>query len=164
MSGGSESWLSWVFKLFNFAVLVAILVKFAGKPLMNFLQSRSTGVRAKLDEAEKLFKEAEALKIEYEARLAKLDDEIAAFKKAVQEDTEKEKNKIVAEATEFAKRIKEQASITYQQELREMTSRIKEEIAKLTMERAEKLIAEQYSQKDHDRLVGSFIEKLRSLN
>ena len=164
MTAGSESWLSWVFKIFNFAVLVAILVKYAGKPLKNYLQKRSADVREKLDEADRLFKEADALKNEYQARLAKLDGEIEAFKKSVQEDTEKEKNKIIAEATEFARRIKEQASITYQQEIREMTSKIKEEIAKLTMERAEKLIVEKYNAKDDEQMVDEFIQKLRSLN
>jgi F-type H+-transporting ATPase subunit b len=164
MTAGSESWLSWLFKFINFAVLVAILVKFAGKPLKNYLQSRSTGVQEKLDEADRLFKEAGELKKEYQSRLSKLDDEIEAFKKTILEDTEKEKKKIIDEATEFATRIKEQAKLTYQQEIREMTNRIKEEIAKLTMERAEKLIIEQYSHKDHELMVNEFIEKLRSLN
>jgi F-type H+-transporting ATPase subunit b len=164
MTAGSESWLSWVFKIFNFAVLVAVLVKFAGKPLKNYLLSRSTRVSEKLDEADRLFKEAEALKTEYQAKLSKLDGEIDAFKKSILEDTEKEKKKIIDEATEFAKRIKEQANITYQQEIRAMTNKIKEEIAKLTMERAEKLITEKYNHKDHDLMVDEFIEKLRSLN
>ncbi len=74
------------------------------------------------------------------------------------------KKKILTEATEFTNRIKEQANITYQQELREMTSKIKEEIAKLTMVRAEKLIVEKYNSKDHEQIVDEFIEKLRSLN
>ncbi len=63
-------------------------------------------MQSKLDEADKLFKEAEVLKNEYQERLSKLDGEIEAFKKTVQEDTEKEKNKILAEATEFANRIR----------------------------------------------------------
>ena len=80
MSADSGSWLDWAFKIFNFAVLVAILVKFAGKPLMNFLRSRSAGVQAKLDETDRLYKEAEALRNEYQARLSKLDGEIEDFK------------------------------------------------------------------------------------
>ena len=84
--------------------------------------------------------------------------------RTVQEDTDKEKKKILTEATEFANRIREQANITYQQELREMTAKIKEEIAKLTMARAEKLIIEKYNAKDHEQIVDEFIEKLRSLN
>lgn len=164
MTAGSESWLSWFFKIFNFAVLVAILFKFAGKPLKNYLQSRSAGVRAKLDEADKLFKEAETLKNDYEARLKRLDEDMEAFKKSILEDTEQEKKKILAEASEFAQRIKDQANITYQQEMREITSRIKEEVVRLTMAQAEKLIMEKYDHKDHELMVDEFIEKLRSLN
>lgn len=164
MAGGSESLLSWVFKVFNFAVLVAILVKFAGKPLKDFLVKRSTSVRGKLDEADRLFKEAKALKEEYQSRLSGLDGEIEVFKKKILDETEKEKKKILDEASEFAAKIKEQANLTYQQEIRTMTSRIKEEIAKLTMDRAERLVIERLNQKDHDELVEDFIVKLRSLN
>mgnify|MGYP001364698550 CR=1 FL=1 len=161
---GEETWLSWVFKLINFVVLVAVLVKFGGKPLKNYLQNRSKAVKEKVEEADRLQKEAEALKKEYEAKLAKLDDEIEAFKASIFAQTEREKQKILDEANESAARIKQQAAATYQQEIREMTNRIKGEIAKLTMERAQKLVAERLVQKDHDRLVEEFIQKLRSLN
>lgn len=161
---GEETWLSWVFKLVNFAVLVAVLVKFGGKPLKNYLQNRSKAIKDKVEEADRLQKEAEALKKEYEAKLAKLDDEIESFKASILAQTERERKKILDEANEAATRIREQAAATYQQEIREMTNKIKGEIAKLTMERAQKLVAERLVQKDHDRLVEEFIQKLRSLN
>lgn len=161
---GEETWLSWVFKLVNFAVLVAVLVKFGGKPLKNYLQNRSKAIKDKVEEADRLQKEAEALKKEYEAKLAKLDDEIESFKASILAQTERERKKILDEANEAAARIREQAAATYQQEIREMTNKIKGEIAKLTMERAQKLVAERLVQKDHDRLVEEFIQKLRSLN
>jgi F-type H+-transporting ATPase subunit b len=161
---GSESWLSWVFKFFNFAVLLAIVVKFAGKPLKNYLVNRHKGVKERIEEAERLFQEAEAIKKEYEDRLAKLDEEIDAFKKVVIEETEKEKQKILEEARGLALKIKEQARLTYEQEIREAKGKIKEEIARLTVERAEKLIAERFNRSDNDKMVEEFIEKLRSLN
>jgi len=164
MTGGSESWLSWVFKIINFGVLVAILVKYAGKPLKDYLQTRSAAIRDKVEEGDRLFREAEALKKEYEARLARLDEEIGTFKKTILEETEREKKKILDEAAGFASRIREQAAITYEQEIREVKSKIKEEIARLTMEHAEKLVFDKFGQKDHDRLVEEFIEKLRSMN
>jgi F-type H+-transporting ATPase subunit b len=164
MTAGSESWLSWVFKFFNFAVLLAIVVKFAGKPLKNYLVNRHKGVKERIEEGERMFREAEALKKEYENRLAKLDEEIDAFKKVVIEETEKEKQKILEEARGLALKIKEQARLTYEQEIREAKGKIKEEIARLTVERAEKLIAERFSRSDNDKMVEEFIEKLRSLN
>ncbi|OPY72742.1 MAG: ATP synthase subunit b, sodium ion specific [Syntrophorhabdus sp. PtaU1.Bin050] len=164
MAGGSESWLSWVFKVVNFGILVAILVKFAGKPLKDYLQSRSAAIRDRMEEGDRLFREADALKTEYEARLASLDQQIESFKKTILAETERERKKILDEAEVFASRIKEQAALTYEQEIREVKSKIKEEIARLTMEHAEKLVLEKFDQKDHDRLVEEFIEKLRSLN
>ena len=164
MTQGGESLLDWVFKFVNFAVLVGILIKFAGKPLKDYLRNRHDTIKAKIDEANKTVQEAEALKAQYERKLSQLDEEVEAFKKAVIEEAEKEKQKIMNEANEFASRIREQARIAYEQELKDAMSAIKEEIARLTMERAEKLIAERLTKEDHNRMVGDFIEKLRSLN
>ncbi len=164
MSGGSESWLDWVFKFINFAVLVGILVKFAGKPMKEYFANRHKTIKQKVEDASKALKEAEALKTEYEQKLSRLGEEIEAFKKKILEDAEKEKQKILNEANQFAERIREQARLTYEQEKREIMSRIKEEIARLTMERTENLLKEKFSKADHSKMVDEFIEKLRSMN
>jgi F-type H+-transporting ATPase subunit b len=163
MTGGSETW-TWVFKLVNFGVLVALLAKFAGKPLKNFFISRHNAIKSRVEEAERALREADALKKEYEGRLAKLDDEIAEFKQSMMEKTEREKNRILKEAERQALRIKEQAVLTYEQESREALNRIKAEVANLTMDRAETLVRERMTKEDHNRMVDDFIEKLRSLN
>jgi len=164
MTGGSESWLTWIFKIANFAILVGVLVKFAGKPLKDFFINRHKAVKEKLDEAEKTLKDAMTMKQEYEGKLANLGSEIDAFKKGVMEEVESEKKKMIDEATAFASKMKEQAAHTYQQEVRELREKIKEDIAKLTIERAEKLVAERFTKEDHGRMVEVFIDKMRSLN
>jgi F-type H+-transporting ATPase subunit b len=161
---GSESWLSWVFKIVNFVVLVGLLVKFGGKPLKEYLANRHKTVKEKVEEADRRFKEAEALKAQYESRLAGLDEEISSFKKAVMEETEREKKKMLDDAEAFSLRIREQAKATYEQEMRDIRGKIKEEIARLTVEKAEQLVREKLGRTDHDKLVDEFIEKLRSLN
>lgn len=164
MSGGPESIWSWVFKFVNFFVLVGILVKFAGKPLKDYLLSRHQTIKDKLADAEKTFKEAEALKAEYEKKIARLDEEIAAFKSDIMAEAEKEKKKILADAAEYASKIKLQAKLTYEQEAKEVMNRIKEEIARKTIEQAEKIVFDKITKDDHNRMVGEFIEKLRSMN
>ncbi len=164
MSTGGESWLSWVFKFVNFGVLVFILIKFAGKPLKEYLASRHNKAKEKVDEANRLYAEAESLKKEYETRLGRLDDEITAFKKQVAEETMNEKEKLLEEAKAFAARIQEQARLNYEQELKEVKDKIREEIARLAIERAEKLVMEKFTKNDSDKMVDEFIEKLRSLN
>jgi F-type H+-transporting ATPase subunit b len=163
MTVSSEFW-SWLFKIANFAVLVAILVKFARKPLKDYLVNRHMAVKTRLDEADRLFNEADGLRHQYEDKLSKLDGEIEEFRKALVEEAQRERGKILEEAQVFAAKIKDQARLTYEQDIREATARIKEEIARLTMERAELLLKEKVGKQDHDRMVEEFIEQLRSVN
>jgi F-type H+-transporting ATPase subunit b len=164
MTGGSESIWSWVFKFVNFIVLAGILVKFAGKPLKEYLENRHRTIKNKLEEAERMLREAEALRVEYEKKIAKLDEEVEAFKETVVAQAEKEKKKILDEAAYLASKIKEQAKLTYEQEAKEAIDKIKEEIARQTIEKAEKIVMEKLTKDDHNRMVGEFIEKLRSMN
>ena len=104
----TEPW-AFLVKLLNFAVVVGILLKFAGKPVKNFLQNRHNSVKEKVDEADRLLKEAENLRSTYEAKLAGLDSEMEAFRRTAVEEAEKEKSRIVAEAHALADRIRQQA-------------------------------------------------------
>ncbi|MEI6153413.1 MAG: ATP synthase F0 subunit B [Deltaproteobacteria bacterium] len=164
MTGGPESIWSWVFKFVNFAVLVGVLVKYAGKPLKDYLVNRHQTIKDKVEEAERLLRDAEALRVEYEKKIAKLDEEVDAFKKTVFAEAEKEKKKILDDAEKYASRIKEQARLTYEQEAREVVGKIKEEIARQTIEKAEKIVMGKLTKDDHSRMVDEFIEKLRSMN
>lgn len=164
MTGGPESIWSWVFKFVNFIVLVGVLVKYAGKPLKDYLVNRHQTIKDKVEEAERLLRDAEDLKVEYEKKIAKLDDEVDAFKKAVIAEAEKEKKKILDDAEKYASKIKEQARLTYEQEAKEVVDKIKEEIARQTIERAEKIVMGKLVKDDHNRMVDEFIEKLRSMN
>lgn len=164
MAGGSESIWSWVFKSVNFIILVGIIVKFAGKPLKEYLENRHRTIKNKLEEAERMYSEAEALKADYEKKIAKLDEEVEAFKVKIVAEAEKEKKKILDEAAYMASKIKEQARLSYEQEAKEVIDKIKEEIAKQTIEKAEKIVKEKLTKDDHNRMVGEFIENLRSMN
>jgi F-type H+-transporting ATPase subunit b len=161
---GQGGWLEWVFKIVNFAVLVGLLVKFAGKPLKDYLQKRSQAVKDKLEELTRKLKEAEALKAEYEQKLARLDGEIEAYRKSMVDEAEKVKKKVIDEAEAMARRIKEQAQLMAAQETKDIQNRIKGEIARLTMERAETILKETTKKSDHDKMVEDFIENLRSMN
>jgi F-type H+-transporting ATPase subunit b len=153
-----------VWQSLNFIVLLTILIKFGGKPLKTFLVNRHNAVQDKIEETNRMLDEAETLKRAYEMKLAGLDEEIATFKKNVMSEMENEKTKIIAEATQLASKMKDQARLSYEQELKEVKNKIKEDIAQLTIEGAGKLIAEKISKPDHEKMIEDFIVKLRSLN
>ena len=155
-----EPW-SFIVKLFNFAVMVAILVKFAGKPLKNALQSRRNAVKEKVDEADRLLKEAEALKKGYESKLGDLDSEIEAFRKKAMQEAEQEKTKIVDEAQALAERIRQQARLAYDQEMKDAMLAVQAQIARRTLQNAEAAVRQAFKKDDHDKMVDEFIANLQ---
>ncbi len=164
MAPGGESAWSIILKFFNFFVLVGLLIYFVGKPFKAYLAKRHNTVKTQLEETEKVLKDAQAIRAQYQERLDKLDGEIEVFKKQTMQEAEAEKKKIIEEAHAFAERIRQQARITAEQENKDMARRIKEEISHLTMEKAEQLVTQKITQSDHDKLVEEFIVKLRSMN
>jgi len=156
-----EPW-SFLVKLFNFAVMVGILVKFAGKPIKNALRARRDAVKEKVDESNRLIQEAEQLKKTYEAKLGELDKEIEAFRKAAIAEAEQEKARIVAEARALADRIRQQAELAYNQEMKDAMTSVQAQIARRTLEAAETTVKQLFKKEDHDKMVDEFIENLRT--
>ncbi len=161
---GLPAWLKLAIQFVNFAILVFVIVKFAKKPFREFLQKRRDAVKEKIDEAERALREAAAAKARYEEKLAGLGAEIEAFRTSVIEAMEKEKKKVLDEAQILAARIREQARLAYEQEMREAVERIRTEVAAQTIEAATARVREVFRQDDHDRMVEEFIRKVRSAN
>ena len=59
MTIGGESLWSIALKFLNFAVLLAILIKFAGKPLKTYLANRHNAIKEKIEETNRMLDEAE---------------------------------------------------------------------------------------------------------
>ena len=159
----TEPW-SFLVKLLNFAVMLGILLKFAAKPFKDFLQGRRNSVKEKVDEADRLLKEAESLKSTYETKLTDLDQEMEMFRKAVIEEAEQEKAKIVAEALALAERIRQQAQLAYDQEMKDSMTVVQAQIARRTLQTAEAAVKQIFKEEDHNKMVDEFIEKLRGQN
>lgn len=153
-----------MFKFINFAVLVAILIKFGGKPFKDYLQKRHQVVKEKIEEAERLLKEAGETKHLYEEKLGRLEAEIEAFRKSVINEMEKERAKMLQEAQALASRIREQAELAYGQEIKEAMAKVRAEIAERTIKAAEQRVRETFGKEDHEKMVEEFIQKVRSIN
>jgi len=153
--------LSFLLKLVNFAVMLGILAKFAARPLKDFLEKRRTSVKEALDEAGRLLDEAEHLKSLYEARLAGLDEEMEAFRTAAIAEAEKEQAAIVAEARALAARIREQAKLAYDQEMKDAMVAVKARTTARTLEAAEAAIRRHFTEADHRAMVDEFIARLK---
>jgi len=157
-----DPWLSFAFKVVNFAILMAILIKFLSKPLGNFLKNRQAKVKETLEEAEKARAEAEKKMEEYEKRLAQIDTEIEELRRVLRKEGENEKAKIIREAERMAENIKEQARSTAEQEIRQAQRILREEMTDLTVKLAEEILKKSMSKSDQKRLVEEYVTKMET--
>jgi len=147
----------------NFAILLFIIVKFGKKPFKEYLKNRHETVKERIEEAERLLKEAQEVKALYTEKLEKLPGEIEAFRAQALKEAETERAKILAEAQELASRIREQARLAYEQEMKETLSRVRAEVVAHTIETAEEVVRERFTKEDHDRMVEDFITNVGSV-
>src|SRR5208283_2739455 len=157
-------WLQLFLQFINFAILVAALVYFLRKPLKEYLLKRHDAVKEKIEEADRLLRAAEEAKTKYEEKLSKLEGEIEAFRASALVEMEREKKKILDDARGLGSRIREQARLAYEQEMKEALAKVRAEIAGRTITAAEQKVREMFGKKDHDLMVEEFIQKVRSIN
>lgn len=161
---GGESLLSVFFRFVNFAILLAILIRFAGRPLKRYLSERHQRIKDEIESKNRIIMETESLKNEIHEKISRLDAEIEDIKRKVLEEAYKEKERIISEARELADKLKEQVALTKEQEIKEMRAMIREEVAKKAIAEAERIIRQALKKEDHDRLVNEFIERIRGLS
>lgn len=141
-------------QILNFLVLLAILAKFAYKPLLNVMEERRNRIANDLDSAEKTRLEAESLKAEYTKQLADARQQateiVEKANKIAQnlhdemvEQARVEKEEMMASAKERIEQEKQQAMLDIRSEVIALSTMIAGKIVdqKLNSAEDQKLVA-----------------------
>jgi len=150
------------FALFNFVVLVGLVVRYGRKPLAGYLRERHRTIRHDLEEAAALHREAQQKLELIDGKLRDLDREIADTKAAVAKDAEDEKQKIIRTAEAEAQRIVHQTEAILKRELRNAQRRLEVEAVESAIRAAEKLIRQKLTDDDRQRLNEDYYKQLAS--
>ena len=126
--------------LITFLLLMFILRKFAWKPILGAVSEREEGIKDALASAEKARQEMENLNADNQRIL----NEARAEREAMLKDARDMKNKIVADAKEEAQqqanKMIEQAQAAIQSEKKAAMAELKNHVADLSLEIAEKVV------------------------
>ena len=107
----SPAWFQTDLALWSFAVfmlLLALLGKFAWKPIMDGLQTREDGIAHQIAETKAANAEAKRMLATYERRLAEASEEVRSMLEEARRDADSTKQTIVAEARKAAEEAAEQ--------------------------------------------------------
>jgi F-type H+-transporting ATPase subunit b len=148
------------YPMLNFVLLIAALVYFARKPVLQFFNNRRGEIQTDLKKSSDLLGEAEAKFASWQRKLADLDQELETIREASRQRAENDRANIIADATASAERIRADATAAIEQELRRSRAVLREEAADLAIELARNLLQSQVNDGDRERLVGEFIERI----
>jgi len=153
--GGGLFW-----PVLNLALLLAVLIYFARKPVLSYLASRRDGIAKNLESSAQLLAESERKLREWSRKATHLDEELAAIRDATRRAAEAERDRILADARVTAERIQKAASAAAERELRQARAKLRREAADLAVELAGRLLREQVNETDRDRLLDEFIGRV----
>jgi F-type H+-transporting ATPase subunit b len=139
--------------LLSFSILLFILTKFAWKPIAKMLKAREDAIDNALHAAEKAREEILLIQNENEALLAQAKEE----RDLILAEARKIKDKILEEAKDKAnaegQRIIDTARENIHFEKMQAITDLKNEVAKLSIEIAEKILRDELSNKDKSQQI-----------
>lgn len=145
---------------FNLVVILALLVYFGRKPVVDYFATRRAGIQTQLSEAASLLHEAEQRNAELQRKLVDLSAELDSIREGASRRAEEESLRILAEARATAERIRRDAQTAVDQELRRAQAKLRDEAADLALELAAGKLASAVSETDRERLVDEFITRV----
>jgi len=152
---------TFLFTCANVFFLLFLIVHYGRGPISTFLGGRRKDIEDGLEEAKRLQLEADALRAEYEARLANLDTEMEQLRGEMLAAGEAEKNRIVEDAEAKAARMRKDASFLIDQRLKQLRDELSREAVDTAMAAAEAVLREQTTQHDQQRVADDYLARLK---
>lgn len=161
---GEEEAMSapFIFMVLNFAILLALLSKFARPAARKLAADRHDQIKTALDEAAKLRKQAADKLAEYETKLKAADDEIAKLIAGMRADAEADKVRIRQAAERQAAQTKHDAELHIAAEIALARAALTREVTAAATAAAEKILRDKMTAADQQQLVGAFIGELQA--
>ncbi len=144
--------------LINLVILFFIVKKFLFKPVKKVLAARQAEYDAKFAEADDKLAEAERVKAALEEKFEGADEEADRIIREAKDNAARRSDAIVAEAKDKAGIIVKNAEAEADLRRRRAEESIKDEIADVSVEIAEKIIGREVNEADRRRLLDEFID------
>ena len=146
----------------SFLIVLAVLKKYAWKPILQGLKDREDSIKASLESAEKAREEMSKLKSENEQLLAEARLERDKILKEAIATANNLKEEAKTDASKISGKMIEDARNVIQTEKKAALAEMKHEVAKLSLEIAEKLLRKNLSdEKSQRELVDKFIKEIK---
>ena len=150
-------WLLLLFTFINFVAFAYLFQRFTRTPLREFLQGRRKELVELIATAERAKTEAEALRREYESKLAALDQAKSALVAEVRAIAEADRKRLIAGAKEASERLMRDAERAAQSDIERAKGELRAEAARLAAELAAADMTKRIDDPTRSRLLDEFL-------
>ena len=146
--------------LANLLIIFLILKKLLWKPVQKVMEERKAMVDKQFADAAEAEAKANEDKALWEEKLATADEEAHERIQRADETARRHGERVVAEAKEKAQGIIRQAEAEAQLERQKATASIRDEIADVSAELAQKMLEREITADDHRAMIASFLDEV----
>ena len=149
-----------IIQLITFIILLALITKFAWKPLMNVMQEREQHIASEIDQAEQSNQEAKRLMNEANDELKNTRQNAQQIIDDANETAKNQQADLIKAAKEEAARIKENARLEIEQERDKAIHALQTQVGSLSVQIASKVIEKELSETEQEKLINDYLEKV----
>jgi F-type H+-transporting ATPase subunit b len=149
-----------LWEITNLVLLLGVLIYFARKPIRAYFGQRRGQIHESLEGSARLLAEADARMNEWQAKLERLDAETGEIAANARRQAERERERILADARAATERIRRDGQAAVDQEVRRARAALREEASDLAIELAERMLRQEVTAADRERLVDEFVARI----
>lgn len=155
------NWSTFVLEIINFLVLVWLLKHYLYRPVKRIVERRRQEIEAKLAEADRTRREAEAMKARYQNRLADWEKEKKLAHQALVKELEVERQRRLEALQHELTAARQKAEAVWEQEKREWRRHAEEQVLTVGAQFVAKMLARLADDHLHRRLLAMLLEDLQ---
>jgi F-type H+-transporting ATPase subunit b len=150
-------------QIIGFLLMLWILRRYAWAPVLKALEARREKIAGEFREAERVRGEADELRHQYEARLKTADAEARQRIQAGVAEGQRVAGEIKTQAQAEAAQRLERATDEIAREREKAKEMLKEQVIRLSMRTAEKILRQRLDDATQRKLVGEFVDEVGAL-
>jgi F-type H+-transporting ATPase subunit b len=152
-----------VTQIIGFLLLVWLLRKFAWGPVLNLLDARRDAIAGQFAAAERAKAEAEGLRLKYEQEMRGIEQQARQKLQEAVSEGQRVGSEIKAQAQKDAAQRIERANDEIVREREKAKELVKEQVIRLSMRSAEKILRQKLDDQTHRAMVGQFVDEVEAL-
>jgi F-type H+-transporting ATPase subunit b len=146
----------------NFGILVFLFIRFARKPLMDFLRSTRNKISEDLDKAKKTLNGAKSTRDAEIDKAKDIERLLEDVQKSILDIGKREKEEIIRQGQVAAEKMIQEAKEYASRRIAFAKKKLSDDMVDRAITIAEKGLTERLSKEDHERLVDQFVQDLSS--